>query len=98
MDKLLYFAQNDFAEPPIVRFDPAVNRAVAFAIADKLIFQAKNGKYVLTDKGWNLVQEIDKDSTVLASEKMDLSALSKKLTDDKLKQLSEIWRNTYAED
>lgn len=98
MDKLLDFAQNDFAPPPIVRFDPAVNKAVAFATADGLILQARNGKYILTDKGRKLVEEIDNDTTVLLTEKADLSSLSKKLTDEKIKQLSDIWRSTYVED
>lgn len=98
MDKLLDFAQSEFISPPIVRFDPAVNRAVTFAIAEGLILQGKNGKYLLTDKGWSLVAKIDNDETVLTIEKLELSALSKKLTDQKIKQLSDVWRNTYAED
>ncbi|NYB73422.1 hypothetical protein HZF24_04630 [Sedimentibacter hydroxybenzoicus DSM 7310] len=98
MDKLVNFALNEFADTPIIRFDPAVNRAVTFAIADNLIIHSKNGKYTLTDKGKKFVEEIDKDPTVLAAEKLDLSELSKKLTDEKIKQLSYIWRNTYAED
>ena len=98
MDKLLDFAQNEFISPPIVRFDPSVNRAVTFAIAEGLVFQGNNGKYLLTDKGRNLVAEIDKDATVLVAEKFDLASLSKKLTDQKIKQLSDVWRNTYAED
>lgn len=97
MGKLLDYAQYDFASPPVIRFDPAVNRAVTFAIADELIFQGKNGKYVLTEKGWGLVSEIDKDSEIFVTEKLSLSFLSKKLTDNKIKQLSDIWRNTYAE-
>jgi len=98
MDRLIDFTQNEFVAPPIIRFDPAVNRAVAFAIADNLIFQGNNGKYILTDKGWNLVSKIDKDSTVFVTEKLDLSMLSTKLTDQKIKQLSDVWRNIYAED
>lgn len=98
MDRLLYFAEHEFSTPPIVRFDPAVNRAVTFAIADELIFQGKNGKYILADKGWSLVSDIEEDPNVLVSEKSDLSMLSKKLTDQKIKQLSDNWRNAYAED
>jgi len=98
MDKLLEFAKNDFTAPPIVRFDPAVNRVVAFAIADQLIVQDMSGKYALTEKGKRLVEAIEKDHTVLATEKNDLSALSKKLSDAKIKQLSDVWRNAYAED
>lgn len=98
MERLINFTRSDYALPPIIRFDPAVNRAVSFAVADGLIFQAINGKYVLTDKGKMLVSEIEKDSEVLVVEKHDLSILSKKLTDEKIKQLSEVWRATYVED
>lgn len=98
MERLLHYAQYEFAVPPIIRFDPAVNRAVTFAISDNLIFQGKNGKYILTDKGWDLVSEIEKDTTIFVSEKSELLLLAKKLTDEKIKQLSDIWRNTYAED
>ena len=62
-----------------------------------MIFQGKNGKYVLTDKGQELVSEIDNKSEIFTAEKIALSLLSKKLTDNKIKQLSDIWRNTYAE-
>jgi len=98
MNRLIHYAQYEFSAPPIIRFDPAVNRAVTFAIADNLIFQGKNGKYILTDKGWDLVSEIEQDTTIFISEKSELSLLAKKLTDNKIKQLSDIWRDTYAED
>ena len=97
MERLIIFAQNESALPPIIRFDPAVNRAVSFAIADELILQASNGKYALTDKGRMLVSEIEKDSEILAVEKQELKTLSKKLTDEKIKRLAEVWRATYAE-
>lgn len=97
MDRLLAYVQYDFAAPPIICFDPAINRAVAFAVADKLIFQGKNGKYVLTEKGQDLVSEIDKKAEIFTAEKTTLSLLAKKLTDRKIKQLSDSWRNTYAE-
>ena len=98
MTRLFHYAHYVFSAPPIIRFDPAVNRAVTFAIADNLIFQGKNGKYILTDKGWDLVSEIEQDTTIFVSEKSELSLLAKKLTDNKIKQLSDIWRDTYAED
>lgn len=97
MERLIAFTQSESAPPPIVRFDPAVNRAVSFAIADRLIFQASNGKYLLTDKGKNLVSEIEKDSKILTVEKQELKALSTKLSDEKIKHLTEVWRSIYAE-
>ena len=62
-----------------------------------VIHLGKNGKYILTDKGWELVSKIDKKLEVFTTEKIALSILSKKLTDNKIRQLSDIWRNTYAE-
>jgi len=98
IDRLIDFARYDIATTPIVRFDPAINKAVAFAIADNLIFQGKNGKYCLTDKGIRFVNEIDNEPSVLCDEKMSLGNLSKKLTDEKIKELSNIWREQNAED
>ena len=97
MEKLICFTQNTSNVSPIVRFDPAVNKAVTFAIADKLIYQGLNGKYTLTNKGKKLIEEIDMDKDILMTEKEELSILSKKLTDEKIRQLSIIWRTTYAE-
>lgn len=96
MDKLLSFAREN-AEPPLIRFDPAVNKAVSFAIADGLILQSNKGKYVLSDKGKTLVKKIKEDAQVLVAEKIDLKNLSKKLSDERIKKLSELWRSKYAE-
>ena len=57
-----------------------VNRAVTFAIADELIFQGKNEKYVLTDKNWELVSEIDKNSEDKKKKKIFVRYVIKKLT------------------
>ena len=57
-----------------------VNRAVTFAIADELIFQGKNEKYVLTDKNWELVSEIDKNSEDVRFQKIFVRYVIKKLT------------------
>ena len=97
MDKLIAFTQGD-SEAPVIRFDPAVNKAVSFALADSLIIQTNKGKYALSEKGKLFVSKIKNDSEVLAAEKIELKNLSKKLSDEKIKHLSEIWRSKYAED
>ena len=35
----------------LVRFDPVVNRAIKYAIADELVIQQKNDTFKLTKKG-----------------------------------------------
>lgn len=97
MDRLDDFVHSEYAPPPIIRFDPAVNRAISFAVADGLIIQLKNGNYLLTSKGKMLVLDIDKDPELLMAEKHGLARISKKLTDKKINSLTEAWRTIYAE-
>lgn len=96
--KLLSFSTEEVSTPPIVRFDPAVNKATEYAIADKLIMQMPNGKLSLTDRGKLLVVGVDSDETIMNEEKNSLSNLAKSLTEDKIKNLSENWRKMYAPD
>jgi len=98
MDKLHSFAESDIAAKPVVLFDPAVNRAITFAIADGFVSQQKNGSYKLTDKGKDLVTTIESDGQLMIAEKQELSYLAKSLTEIKIDDLSETWRKTYAED
>ena len=52
--------ENEF----VVRFEPAVNRAMKFALADDFITQQVNGTYKLTDKGKELTAKILEDKTI----------------------------------
>lgn len=76
----------------LVRFDPSVNRAVKYAIADKLLIQLKNGTFRLSDKGKKFVLDIEKDDSLLNNEKQYLDKYSKKLTNDKIDVLMSAWR------
>lgn len=80
----------------LVRFDPAVNRAIKYAITDKLVSQLKNGTFKLTDTGKELVKKIDKED-ILQEEKIFLKELGLKLTNDKIEQLMSLWRYKNAE-
>lgn len=80
----------------LVRFDPAVNRAIKYAIADKLVSQLKNGTFKLTDTGKELVKKNDKED-ILQEEKIFLKELGLKLTNDKIEQLMSLWRYKNAE-
>ena len=51
-----------------------------------------NGSYKLLEKGRNLVKAIMSDKELLSTEKAVLEVISKKLTDDKIKKITEEWR------
>lgn len=96
MKMLIDFADNIISEYTLIRFDPAVNRALNYALADKIFTQQANGLYRLTDKGKNFVREIDKDTDLMAREKNLLNRLSNKLTEAKIKGLMSMWRYVNA--
>jgi len=98
MDKLLKFAKEELSSPPIVRFDPAVNRALTFAVAYGFVTQQKSGTYKLTDRGQKFSDQIKLAGDLMVSEIIYLSELSKKLTESKIKELTEIWRGKNAGD
>ena len=96
--RLKEFANNRLSDYfTIIRFDPAVNRAVKYAVADKLIYQQQNGFFRLTDKGKKFVSNIQSYDDLLVSEKSFLAELSNKLTEDKIKTLMDTWRYSNAE-
>ena len=80
----------------LVRFDPSVNRAVKYAIADNLLIQLKNGTFRLSDKGKQFILEIEKDNNLLSNEKQYLDKYSKRLTNDKIDVLMSAWRYNNA--
>ena len=55
--RLIEFAEGT-GSVPIVRFDPAVNRALTYAIAYGLIERQQTAKYKLTDRGQRLAEQI----------------------------------------
>lgn len=81
----------------LVRFDPAVNRALKYAIADDLVFQLKNGTFKLTKNGKEFIQRIGKEDILLA-EKAFLNKLGTRLTKEKIERLMSLWRYKNAED
>lgn len=89
---------NEKSSYMLVRFDPAVNRAVKFALADNLIFQLKNGSFKLTDKGKELVKSIKSDESLMIREKEYLSKIGNKLSSGKIESLMSAWRYKNAED
>lgn len=80
----------------LVRFDPAVNRALKYAIADGLVAQLKNGTFKLTNNGKEFIKRIDKED-ILLQEKAFLSKLGTRLTKEKIERLMSLWRYKNAE-
>ena len=97
MDNLINFSERK-NESVIVRFDPAVNRALTYAIAYGFIIQQKTGNYKLTEQGKGLAQRIKLAGDLMVTEISELTDLSKKLTEARIKELIDIWRNTHATD
>ena len=81
----------------IVRFDPALNRALEFALADKMIVQQGNGTYKLSEKGKKLATAISDDESIFRTEKEILREISLSLTEERIKELSERWKYHNAE-
>lgn len=81
----------------LVRFDPAVNRALKYAIADELVTQLKNGTFKLTNNGKEFIKRIGKED-ILLEEKAFLNKLGTRLTKEKIERLMSLWRYKNAED
>lgn len=90
-DKLQKFIKFNRDRDIIVRFDPAINRALEYAIADKLIGQQVNGRYKLVEKGKTLVDNICEDNGLLKLEKELLNGISLNLTEERINEISERW-------
>lgn len=96
MNILINFANDRTHEYTPIRFDPTVNRALNYALADSMFAQQANGLYRLTDKGKKFVSKIDEDIELMAREKERLDSLSNKLTEAKIKEIMSLWRYSNA--
>lgn len=76
----------------VVRFEPAVNRALEYALADEFMIQQANGAYKLTDKGKGLTSKILEDKTIFLHEKSVLEEIHNDLTEEKIRALLERWK------
>ncbi len=91
MKKLIKFTE-ETGNAPIVRFDPAVNRALTYAMAYGLIEQQQTAKYKLTDRGRQLAEQIKLAGDLMVIEINDLNTLAKKLTETKVNEIVDMWR------
>ena len=97
MDNLIEFSDRT-NESVVVRFDPAVNRALTYAVAYGFVIQPPYANYNLTDQGKNFAERIKLAGDLMVTEIIELTDLSKRLTESRIKELTEIWRDRHAED
>lgn len=65
----------------IVRFDPACNRAIDFAIGEGLLKRVDGSRIELTQSGKALAEEISKDPKVYVTEKKLAGAIKQKASE-----------------
>lgn len=93
--ELLEFCENNnllFAAA--IRFDPAVNRVLGYALADGFVKQLVKGTYKLTEKGKKFVKRIRSDKELMTNEIKFLEKIGNRLSEDKISELMDIWRYT----
>jgi hypothetical protein len=93
MDNLLAYV-NGTNQYPVIRFDPSVNRAILFGLAEQIVLRQANGLFRLTAKGKTFLDEITGDNQLLILEKDSLRQLTTRLTEDMIKNIMADWR-TY---
>lgn len=87
-----------FTVTTLIRFDPAISRAINYALVDNLICRQANGLFRLCDRGKELIENIYKDTELMSVEKDFFSELSNRLTEDIIESIAHNWRVNYAED
>jgi hypothetical protein len=95
MTKLIEYVDGKIYSP-IVRFDPAVNRALSYAIAYGFIEQQKTAKFKLTAQGERLADQIKTVGDLMVFEISNLNMLAKNLTENKVNALIDLWRDNNA--
>lgn len=89
MEILKNLINNNYKTPiPHWTIDPALNRALIYAVKDGICDLTTNKKYKLTLKGLNFVSKIEIDSDLFVIEKTFLNQIGKQLTDDIVDKLT----------
>ncbi len=95
-NELISYLENENKFHLIIRFDPTVNVAIKYAIAEGLIKHQKNKTFKLNSKGIKLVQKILTDSELLTREKMGLQNISKYYNEIIIENLLDSWGKKYV--
>jgi len=87
-----YITSNFKTELSIWGIEPALNRALQYAVAENICEIVYGKKYKLTEKGLRFYRMIDSDSELLKKEKEFFRFIGKKtLTDTRIKEMSKEW-------
>lgn len=90
--KLKKYLKSNIENEFVVRFEPAVNRALEYALADDFIVQQANGTYKLAEKGKELSSKILEDKAIFLCEKLILEEIHNDFSEEKIRAISERWR------
>lgn len=97
LDELNKVLDNKTEMLPVVRFEPALNRAINYAVADGLVeIQKSNSKLRLTERGKNLYNEIIENNDIMILEKNELNIINNKINDDIINKILEKWGASNA--
>ncbi len=92
LDELNKVLDNKTGMLPIVRFEPALNRAINYAVADDLVeVQKSNSKLRLTERGKKLYKEILENNDIMVLEKNELNSIKDRINDDVINKILEKW-------
>lgn len=80
-----------------ISYDPSLNRAITYAMAEGLICVQGNKLFKLSEKGKSYIKEIENNEHLYAKEKEILEGISTKLTEEMIQKLIMDWRLDNAE-
>lgn len=92
MKKIVEFAKGKSHEYTLIRFDPSINRALSFALAENIVDRQGNGLFRLTGKGKTFLNDIVRDTGMMVLEKENIKLIEASLTEDKINSLKADWR------
>ena len=97
MDSLIEFAEGR-CSIPVVRFDPTVNKALMLSIGYGFIVQLKNGSYKLTPNGHNFAERVLLSGDLMTSEISEMKRIGKRLTENHIQGIVDLWRMDNVKD
>ncbi len=97
-DSVLAHVRNPQEIPiDVWNLEPAINRALYFAVAEKLIEIAlPKGDYLLTEKGHTFANLLLNDNSVLKSEKYFFALVKSSITNTLVENIAKKWNNNNA--
>ena len=92
LDDFQKFLNNISDITPIISFEPAITRAVNYAISEQLIeIQSSNLKLRLTNKGRLVYEQIMQDNDIMVLEKIELKRINEIVSDFAINRVIQKW-------